>query len=117
MDAEVKKDGNRLDITLDLAPSDPRDRVETWKQGDPSDSAEFYVDWVEENEKHLVREESTKVALCYCHNPDDAKWIAARLNAFAKFERESLEYMAECLRNTPVLRRGTLTVNGKLEGE
>lgn len=74
---------------------DPRNEITSWKQGYFVDQVQ-YRGWSSEmkakaqrQEEHLVRPSPTGNAICCCNNPDDAKWIAARLNLAAKLEREN----------------------------
>lgn len=67
-------------------------KINTWSQGMFIDQNQ-YKNWTEdqkkqavEKEKHLVRPEPLGNAICYCDDPDNAKWIASRLNLAASLE-------------------------------
>jgi hypothetical protein len=71
--------------------------IKTWRQGQ---FIEFrkYDKWPEEKkqrarerEKFLVRPSATGNAICYCGHPEDAKWIAERLNLASKLEKKYKE--------------------------
>jgi hypothetical protein len=49
-------------------------------------------DRAEEREKLLVRPDPTGNAICQCNNPDDAKWIASRLNLASILEQMTYDY-------------------------
>ena len=70
-----------------------KNTIQTWVQGRFIDQPK-YKHWTQEQkqaadraEKHLVRPSPTGNAICQCSNPDDAKWIAARLNLIAKLSQ------------------------------
>lgn len=69
-------------------------KIKTWAQGYFVDNPR-YRKWSEDEKIRANNEEQLKVrpsptgnAICYCNNPDDAKWIAERLNLAAKLEEK-----------------------------
>ena len=72
--------------------------VKTWKQGYFVNSKQ-YQRWTDkqkhdadEYEKLLVRPAPTENAICQCNNPDDAKWIAGRLNLASELEQLTYDF-------------------------
>jgi hypothetical protein len=72
--------------------------IRTWAQGYFVDQRQ-YDDWTEEEkaaanarEKHLVRPYPTGNAICQCPNPEDAQWIASRLNLASKLEQMTYDF-------------------------
>ena len=70
----------------------------SWQQGHFVDQAK-YRKWSEnekrranEREKLLVRPSPTGNAICQCNTPDDAKWIADRLNFAAQLEQMAYDF-------------------------
>lgn len=89
--------------------NDSLDSHGLWRQGRFIDSTE-YDHWspemkkrAQESEKRCVRPSEKGNAICLCENPDDAEWIASRLNRAAELEekiktlREQLEEALTCL--------------------
>ena len=68
--------------------------INTWQQGEYIDKREYThmpKEWREDRimeEKLLVREFSTGNAICKTVYPDDAKWIAERLNFASNIQDE-----------------------------
>jgi len=71
---------------------DKTNSISTWVQGRFIDGEAYDhmpADWKErrKNEEcHLVRNGHGGSAICWCNDPEDAKWIAERLNLAAKLE-------------------------------
>ena len=73
--------------------NDPKDNICTWQQGFFVDGPEYKGvskeqkdDWKKE-EMYLVRSYSKGNPICRAVTPDDAQWIAQRLNLAAEFEQ------------------------------
>ena len=71
--------------------------IKTWRQGYFVDQHQ-YERWTKKEkeeadkvEKHLVRPTPLGNAICFCPNPEDAVWIAERLNLAAIRERANEE--------------------------
>lgn len=70
------------------------DSLETWRQGKFIDFPQYRTmskEWKQEQraiESLLVRPSPTGNAICRTTSPEDAIWIAERLNLAAKLERE-----------------------------
>jgi len=71
---------------------DERDSIKSWIQGFFVDQKQ-YNHWTNEEknnakleEKHRVRPSPLGNAICRCSNPDDARWIANRLNLASTLE-------------------------------
>jgi hypothetical protein len=67
--------------------------IKTWRQGHFVDQPQ-YLRWstnqkqeAEEKENLNVRPGPTENAICKCKSPDDAKWIASRLNLASELEQ------------------------------
>lgn len=73
--------------------------INTWAQGyfvrqiKNSKYTEKQIKEAEERESHLVRPGPTDNAICYCDDPDDAKWIANRLNLASDLERLTYDFV------------------------
>lgn len=72
--------------------------IQSWMQGYFVDKIQ-YENWTEDQkeevdkrEKHLVRPAPTENAICHCPNPNDAKWIAQRLNLASKLEQMTYDF-------------------------
>ncbi len=72
--------------------------IKTWKQGYFVDQRQ-YDNWTQEQknnandvEKHLVRPTPTGNAICKCPYPQDAEWIASRLNLASILEQMTYDY-------------------------
>lgn len=70
----------------------------SWKQGYFVDQPQ-YRNWsdeekkkADEKEKLLVRPYPTENAICQCRTPDEAKWIAHRLNLAATLEQMTYDF-------------------------
>lgn len=70
--------------------------IRTWQQGHFVDQPQ-YRRWsaeekqISEKEENLnVRPSPTGNAICRCSSPEDAKWIASRLNLAAKLEQTEM---------------------------
>jgi len=68
--------------------------INTWQQGQFIDDPR-YNNLSDEDKQRAHQDELLKVrpspkgnAICFCSNPDDAKWIAERLNLAANLERK-----------------------------
>jgi len=48
--------------------------------------------WAHRDEKLKVRPSPTGNAICICSNPEDAKWIAERLNMAANLEEMTYNF-------------------------
>jgi hypothetical protein len=82
-------------------------KINTWQQGRFIVKPK-YNHWSDEDKQKAHADESLKVrpspegnAICFCSNPDDAKWIAKRLNVAANLEKKdeiktTLEHAKEC---------------------
>lgn len=82
-------------------------KINTWQQGRFIDKPK-YNHWSDEDKEKAHADESLKIrpspegnAICFCSNPDDAKWIAKRLNVAANLEKKdeiktTLEQAKEC---------------------
>ena len=72
--------------------------IQTWRQGQfirkkqYSNWSEDEVKGAEYTEARLVRPSETGNAICACNNPNDAKWIAERLNLAAKLEQLAYDF-------------------------
>lgn len=75
-----------------------RNLIQTWQQGQFIDQTKYSHMgdlWKAERRKVealLVRPAPTENALCSCSNPEDAEWIAKRLNLAAKLEQMTYDY-------------------------
>jgi hypothetical protein len=74
---------------------DPKNLVSTWRQGAFVDQRQ-YAGWTDKQkevadlqEKCLVRPTPLGNAVCITTNPDDAKWIAERLNMAVKLQSDN----------------------------
>lgn len=72
--------------------------TQTWAQGRFIDLPQ-YADWSQEekrraheNEQCFVRPRPLDNKICRCDNPEDAKWIAQRLNLASKLEQLTYDY-------------------------
>lgn len=72
--------------------------INTWQQGQFVDNPR-YNNWTEQEkdlaetqEECLVRPQPTGNAICRTFEPEDAKWIARRLNRAANLEKRFREY-------------------------
>lgn len=72
--------------------------IATWQQGHFIDSRK-YTTWTTEQKDRAEREENLKVrpyptgnAICLCSEPQDAKWIADRLNMAAVLEEMTYNF-------------------------
>lgn len=72
--------------------------ITTWSQGAFIDQSQ-YTRWTKEEkeaadkqENLLVRPAPTENAICKCNRPEDAKWIASRLNLAAALEQLVYDY-------------------------
>lgn len=75
-----------------------RNLIKTWTQGKFIDQGRYAntpealkSTWREE-ETHLVRPAHMENAICHCRNPDDAIWIAQRLNLAATLEQMTYDF-------------------------
>ena len=71
--------------------------IETWQQGTYAPQSRRPVtaeqaEKFESEERHLVRPGIRENAICRCPHPDDAAWIAQRLNLAAKLEQMTYDY-------------------------
>lgn len=72
--------------------------IQTWQQGQFVDQEKFrhmgelWKDERRKEETHKVRPGLTENAICWCPNPDDAAWIAQRLNLASKLEQMTYDY-------------------------
>ena len=75
-----------------------RNLTQTWQQGQFVDQAKYQdlgEPWKDERRKEearMVRPAPTENAICWCPNPDDAAWIAQRLNLASKLEQMTYDY-------------------------
>jgi len=75
-----------------------KNEIRTWQQGRFVDQChydcmgELWKDERRQEETHLVRPGPTENAICWCPNPDDAQWIAQRLNLGSKLEQMAYDY-------------------------
>ena len=72
--------------------------IKTWRQGAFVNQRK-YSHWSQEqiekaqrDERKLVRPAPTENAICHCNDPNDAKWIADRLNLAAELEQLSYDF-------------------------
>lgn len=72
--------------------------INTWQQGRFIDQLR-YKNWSDKqkhdadiSEKLRVRPAPTDNAICICSDPEDAKWIASRLNLAAELEQLTYDY-------------------------
>ncbi|PKL40772.1 MAG: hypothetical protein CVV44_03960 [Spirochaetae bacterium HGW-Spirochaetae-1] len=72
--------------------------INTWQQGYFVDQRR-YSGWTKEEKEKADRDERLKVrpsptgnAICFCSNPEDAKWIAERLNMAANLEEMTYNF-------------------------
>jgi hypothetical protein len=75
--------------------------INTWQQGHFIDQ-EKYSDWSEERKDKAERDENCVVRpsplgnkICFCNNPEDAKWIASRLNLASDLEQLTYDFVTE----------------------
>jgi hypothetical protein len=74
--------------------------IQTWRQGifiNKPHYSHMGVQWKDQmrkEEAHKVRPEREGNAVCWCPDPDQAAWIAQRLNLAAKLEKMALDYAA-----------------------
>ena len=78
-----------------------RDKHQGWQQGRFVDQTQ-YRNWPEEQKKKANTQESFLVrpsplgnAICKCNYPEDAQWVAGRLNLAAKLEGQTTQLEAE----------------------
>jgi hypothetical protein len=78
----------------------PINKIRTWQQSRFIDNSDKYPDLSDEamqefrqafekREQCLVRKSPTGYAICHCDDPNNAAWIAERLNLAAKLEEEN----------------------------
>lgn len=72
-----------------------------WRQGKFIDSIQYRQvsqsqkeEW-QRQEEHLVRPSAKGNAICHCSDPEDAKWIAERLNLASELERKNIQLAEE----------------------
>jgi hypothetical protein len=72
--------------------------INTWQQGRFIDKPQ-YLKWTEEEKEKVDFEEHLKVrpyptgnAICRCDKPEDAEWIADRLNMAADLEEMTYNF-------------------------
>jgi hypothetical protein len=94
-----------------MSTDNPMNKIKTWQQGRFIDGPD-YRNWpnlekieAEKNEKHKVRPGKKENSICFCPNPDDAAWIAERLNLAAKLEKENA-----------ILKKGIAAVRDLIDG-
>ena len=72
--------------------------IQTWKQGyfvDQKQYSNMSQEWKDKRqieESYLVRPRPTDNALCSASTPENAKWIANRLNLASKLEQMTYDY-------------------------
>jgi hypothetical protein len=71
--------------------------IKTWAQGRyaPDTARPIMRDQAEKferDERHLVRPSIRGNAICRCPDPDDAAWIAKRLNLASQLERMTYDF-------------------------
>lgn len=72
--------------------------IQSWQQGQFIDQKKYshmgdlWKDQKRSEEAHLVRAEPTGNALCWCPDPEMAKWVAKRLNLASKLEQMTYDY-------------------------
>jgi len=72
--------------------------INTWRQGHFVDQRQYDrmpQSWKEDREREerfLVRPGSTDNAICKCATPEDAKWVASRLNLTSDLELLTYNY-------------------------
>ncbi|AFO91563.1 hypothetical protein [Phaeobacter inhibens] len=75
-----------------------KNEIQTWQQGQFVDQVKYtsmgdlWKDEKRKEEAHLVRPGLTENAICWCPHPDDAAWIAQRLNLAAQLEQMTYDY-------------------------
>ena len=75
-----------------------RNDICSWQQGQFIDARQYTKapdDWKAERrreESHLVRPAPTGNAICRAMSPDDAHWIAQRLNLASKLEQMTYDF-------------------------
>jgi len=72
--------------------------INTWQQSYFVDQPQ-YSNWTEEEKEKADRDEHHRVvpylkgnSICTCYKPDDAKWIASRLNLAADLEEMTYNF-------------------------
>lgn len=72
--------------------------IDTWQQGHFVDQPQ-YRNWTAEEKQRAEKEENLNVrpgptdnAICRCQRPEDAKWIANRLNLASKLEQMTYDF-------------------------
>lgn len=74
-----------------------KNEISSWRQGHFIDSRQYRhwtkkeKDQAENNEIYLVRPSPTGNAICKCSSPEDAIWIASRLNYISVLEKRIQE--------------------------
>lgn len=72
--------------------------IRTWAKGYFIDKTKYSFmpdEWKDEQrqiERCLVRPDMLANAICQCPNPEDAKWVAQRLNLASKLEQLTYDY-------------------------
>lgn len=73
--------------------------INTWQQGEFIDKVE-YSHWTAKDKVAADREERLRVrpsptgnAICRCFSPEDAKWVASRLNLAAELEELTYNFV------------------------
>ncbi len=84
--------------------------IQTWKQGKYIDHKKYshmlnaWKHDQEIKELTLVRPSSEGNAICQCANPEDAKWIASRLNLASELEQLAYDYVTgKCKDDTDLI--------------
>jgi hypothetical protein len=94
-----------------VSTDNPMNKIKTWQQGKFLNMAKYQhlstalKQDFEEKERRLVRPSPTDNAICHCADPDDAAWIAERLNLAAKLEEENA-----------ILKKGIAAVRDLIDG-
>lgn len=72
--------------------------IQSWQQGQFLDQPKYekmgdlWKDDRRKEERHLVRPAPTDNAVCWCPDPEDAEWIAQRLNLASKLEQMTYDF-------------------------
>jgi hypothetical protein len=78
-----------------------KNKIDSWTQGRFIDGTEYdhFTDEdkkkINSNEMHFVRPYPKGNHICFCEDPDDAKWIAERLNLASYLENKNTKTSEE----------------------
>jgi hypothetical protein len=100
-----------------------KDKIMTWQQGRFMDGS-GYRSWSEKDkkaadgrEKLQVRPAALANSICLCKEPDDAAWIAKRLNRAAQLEQLLVDYASGKRDTLPVFDMARKIIKGRERNE